>query len=106
MGGTNTTVAVNAANYTYLYDMIVAARLAAGQRPLEFPYSRRLLFYQDVGGTVSLTLEPIGNPDGILVSDDAENPTIRESQGCGNSQENLRGWYVKGVGELHIGQEY
>lgn len=105
MGGTNTTVAVNSVGYVYLYDLIVAARTAAGQTPLEFPYARRLELWQDAGGTVVISQETVGNPDGIKVSDDAENPTIRESSTLG-SNENLRGWHVKGVGELHVGQEY
>lgn len=106
MGGTNTTVAVNSAGaYLYLYDLVVAARATALQKPLEFPYSRRLVLYQDAAGTVSMSSETIGNPDGILISDDAENPTIRQSSTLG-SNENLRGWYVKGVGELHVVQEY
>lgn len=106
MAGSNTVIALNSAPYTYLFDLITAARVAAAQQPLQFPYSRRLLMWHDgAANAVRITEDPKGNPAGVAVSNDPTNPTIRQS-GVTAANENLRSWYVKGVANVHIAQEY
>jgi len=93
------------AGWTYLYDLVAAQRVTNVQPPLQFPHARRLIFLAGAAGTVFLCKDPKGNPAGMAISNDPANPTIRQT-GVTAANENLRSWYIKGVANVHIAQEY
>lgn len=93
------------ADWTYLYDLVAAQRIADGQPPLQFPHARRYIFLAAAAGTVFLCKDPKGNPAGIEVSADDINPTIYES-GSRLNNESLRNFYARGGGTLQIDCDY
>lgn len=84
------------ADWTYLFDLVAARRVALGKPPLQFPHARRLIFVASAAGAVFLTKDPTDNPPGIEVSADDINPTIFES-GSRLNNESLRTYYAKGL---------
>lgn len=102
MADTTSVIPTNAAAWEYLYDLVVARRVANGQLPIQFPHARRLTFL--AVGVVKLCHDPKGDPVGIVVPT-AEPGLVRESSSRFNL-ENLRHWYCKGGGTLSVTCEY
>lgn len=102
MADTTEGIPTNAGAWEYLYDLVVARRVAIAQIPVQFPHARRLTFL--AVGVVKLCHDPKNNPVGIVVPT-VEPGLVRESSSRLNL-ENLRHWYVRGGGTLAITQEY
>jgi hypothetical protein len=78
--------------YQQVYDLIVAKRSVAGERPLPFSYGRRLKIIVDsaAAGTISITRNPIGtNP---MMELEAKDQHIMDSTG---DKESTIGLYAK-----------
>ncbi len=99
MADTTFAIPTNAGAWEYLFDLVVARRIATAQMPLQFPHARRLIFLAT--GVVKVCRDPKGNPDGETISTTATAPTIFES-GTRLNNESLRNFYVKGGGTLQI----
>lgn len=93
------------ANWTYLYDLITAQRIANGQPPIQFPFACRITFLAAAAGTVFICRDPTGNPAGQEVSADDINPTVFDA-GHPIPSESLRTFYVKGGGTLQVDCDY
>lgn len=97
MAETTDGIPTNAGAWEYLYDLIVARRIVAGQIPLPFPFGRRLKMLAT--GVVKICKNPIGNPVGETIP-----TTVPVVFGSGSSlnNESLRTYYVRGGGTLQI----
>lgn len=97
-----TKIPVNsAAAWLYIYDALVAARAASAQVPIPTSSARRLTF--QASADMRLTTDPTAEPLGILL--DADIPQSFES-GIGPAGEDVRKYFVMGVGDLEVTQEY
>lgn len=103
MADTTDGIPTNAGAWEYLYDKIVARRVATGQLPLQFPHARRLSFLAT--GVVKLTKDPKGNPVGETIPESPSAPRVKESGSMMNN-ESLRNYYVRGGGTLQVDCEY
>lgn len=102
MAADTTKVTIDSAGaWLYVYDLVVAARAAAGQIPIPTSAARRLTFLAKVD--MRLTTDALSGAEGILL--DADIPHMQES-GIGPAGEDLRKWFIKGVGVFEVTQEY
>lgn len=102
MAADTTKVAVNSAGaFVYLYDLLVAARTAAGQVPVLTSAARRITFI--ASAAMRITTDPVGAPVGIPLAIDTPKEFVSGSR---LANEDIRHWFVKGVGDLEVVQEY
>lgn len=102
MADTTDGIPTNAGAWEYLFDLVAARRIAAGQIPLQHPHARRIKMLAT--GVVKICKDPIGNPAGETIPTVA--PALTYTSGTRLNNESLRTYYVRGGGTLQVEMDY